>query len=463
MSFRLNILYSAASDGEDLEAWRVVAEYATDQRSSMNTVEIVEDIWNKAAEFMHKAGTHMDSAHIGKEDDLYLFQPITESKVSCTYICPHDGCGAGIRITEYKRKLVLEFKGTHDKNSHRLRIMHGVPRAPDVGGSKTIMMDNSDINDSKLDAFEFIRSQIPYSPVLQEMRRKGNSECNYRRNLNGISESDSNSDTSPIRIRVNSNTRKKLAAARQPYDSPSSMDEPEVEYATEWYSESPDRPSLSPATKKRNHDELEAEMDEMSSMSESEARAEARAIIDARECKNQEDTRKFLEYHSSVKGEVESQFRCGILSDLAPSCAATRRNLAADDSAVALERMEANGSPPHLVRTGQTVRRAAAQPTAPSARIGVPVKHALELHSSPIIVENNDDDEPPQQCTNKSAAANSKRLREQRKAESGAPPIVIQPIPELDMKRLISSKVASHASLRVCLLQLTMCPLTAAV
>jgi hypothetical protein len=43
------------------------------------------------------------------------------------------------------------------------------------------------------------------------------------------------------------------------------------------------------------------------------------------------------------------------------------------------------------------------------------------------------------QCTNKSAVANSKRLREQRKAESGAPPMVIPPIPELDMKRLISA------------------------
>ncbi len=111
--------------------------------------------------------------------------------------------------------------------------MHGVPRAPDVGGSKTIMMDNSDTNDLKLDAFEFIHSQIPYSPVLQEMRRKGNSECNYQRNLNGISESDSNSDTSPISDTSQCRTRKKLAAARKQYDSSSSMDEPKVEDAME--------------------------------------------------------------------------------------------------------------------------------------------------------------------------------------------------------------------------------------
>ncbi len=43
----------AASCEED--AWYVVvAEYATDQRSAMDTVEIVEDIWYKAEQFMPK-------------------------------------------------------------------------------------------------------------------------------------------------------------------------------------------------------------------------------------------------------------------------------------------------------------------------------------------------------------------------------------------------------------------------
>ncbi len=62
----------------------------------------------------------MQSGHIGKADDLYLFEPIVMSKVSCTFMCPHDllcQYGAGIRITKTKRKLILEFKGTHDKNS----------------------------------------------------------------------------------------------------------------------------------------------------------------------------------------------------------------------------------------------------------------------------------------------------------------------------------------------------------
>jgi hypothetical protein len=106
----------------------------------MNTVEIVEDIWYKAEQFMHQAGSHMQSGHIGKANNLYLFEPIVMSKVSCTYMCQHDllcQCGAGIRITKTKRKLILEFKGTHDKNSHRLCIMHAGSSAPGVGGFKS--------------------------------------------------------------------------------------------------------------------------------------------------------------------------------------------------------------------------------------------------------------------------------------------------------------------------------------
>ena len=42
-------------------------------------------------------------------------------------------------------------------------------------------------------------------------------------------------------------------------------------------------------------------MDAMSSMSESELQAEVQAIMDARERKKQEETRKFLEYRRSLK------------------------------------------------------------------------------------------------------------------------------------------------------------------
>jgi hypothetical protein len=182
-----------------------------------------------------------------------------------------------------------------------------------------------------------------------------------------------------------------------------------------------------------------------------------------------------------------------ILSDFIPFCAATRRNLVADDcAAVALERIEPDGSPTrpfpqHQVSTGSylTVNRAPALPTAPSARNGIPVKQAQGLHSS-----SDDDNEPPQlvsggfegsdtmaamciermkskgtaagspvicwahvqglgrgqaasygaPCTNQAAELDS---REQRKAEAGAPPVLIPPIPELDQQRLISSKVSS--------------------
>ena len=68
-----------------------------------------------------------------------------------------------------------------------------------------------------------------------------------------------------------------------------------------------------------------------------------------------------------------------ILSDIIPFCAATRRNLVADDcAAVALERIEPDGSPTrqfplHQVRTGSslTVHQAPALPTAPSASDGI--------------------------------------------------------------------------------------------
>jgi hypothetical protein len=56
-------------------------------------------------------------------------------------------------------------------------------------------------------------------------------------------------------------------------------------------------------------------------------------------------------------------------------------------------RIEPDGSPLHQVSTGSSlnVHQAPALPTAPSARTGVPVKHAKGLHSS-----SEDDDEPQQ-------------------------------------------------------------------
>ena len=271
---------------------------------------------------MHQAGSYMQSRHIGKADDLYLFVPIVMSKVSCKYMCPHDPscqCGAGIRITETKRKLILEFKGTHDKNSHRLRIMHAGRSAPGVDGFKSYMSDNSDSdNSAKFRAFELIRSTIPYSPVLQELRRKGTAECLHRRNLNGISDSDSNSDSDMSSVPQQLSVRRDrclkginssaagVAYTGPAYTSPSSKEVTEVEYATEWYSESPGRPSLSPATKKRYRDQVEADMSEMTSMSESEIHA----VMEEQARKKQEDQCKFLEYRSNTRGDLGGHFRC---------------------------------------------------------------------------------------------------------------------------------------------------------
>jgi hypothetical protein len=138
------------------------------------------------------------------------------------------------------------------------------------------MSDNSDANDlAKFAALDCIRTEIPYSPVLQELRRKGNTECLYWRNPNGISDSYSNSDTSLERQRKETvqKDRDIHSSSAKGYASQSSRDVTNVEYATEWYSESQGRPSLSPATKKRYRYQVEDDMAKMSSMSESEIRA----------------------------------------------------------------------------------------------------------------------------------------------------------------------------------------------
>ncbi len=116
------------------------------------------------------------------------------------------------------------------------------------------MSDNSDsYNYAKFQAFDFIRAKIPYSPVLQELRRKGNAECLYRQNLNCISDLDSNSDSDtssvPQQICVLLDRCLKginasaagVAYSGLAYDLQSTKDVTEVRYATEWHLESPGR------------------------------------------------------------------------------------------------------------------------------------------------------------------------------------------------------------------------------
>ena len=157
-----------------------------------------------------------------KKDNPHLWQLSAESRASFTFMCPYDHlCNgrAGVRISENKSDLVLEFKGSHDKNSHCLRSTSANRCAPGVGGFKSHMSDNGESDDSaKYDVFESMRSAIPYSPVLQELRKKGSAKCHYRLNLNGISDSDSNSDTSPEPLR-----KKNRVFSGPAYVDPSSM------------------------------------------------------------------------------------------------------------------------------------------------------------------------------------------------------------------------------------------------
>jgi hypothetical protein len=117
-----------------------------------------------------------------------------------------------------------------------------------------------------------------------------------------------------------------------------------------------------------------------------------------------------------------------ILSHITPSCAATRRNrnlVAGDCTAVALERIEPDGSSLHQVSTGSSlnVHQAPALPTAPSTRTGVPVKHAQGLHSS-----SNDDDEPPQLVTGCFEGGDTMAAmcieRMERKGAAAGPPVI---------------------------------------
>jgi hypothetical protein len=106
-----------------------------------------------------------------------------------------------------------------------------------------------------------------------------------------------------------------------------------------------------------------------------------------------EHARKNKFYCSNMQGDMEWRHY--------PLLAATRRNrnlVAEDCAAVALERIEPDGSPTrpfplHQVSTGSsmTMLQARALPTAPSSRTGVPVQHTQGLHSS-----SEDDDEPQQ-------------------------------------------------------------------
>jgi hypothetical protein len=68
-----------SDDDEDYE-WKVIAEYATNHQQALDAHEIVDDIYRHAENFMHESGTVMQPDYVGKQEDLYLWCLIGESK-----------------------------------------------------------------------------------------------------------------------------------------------------------------------------------------------------------------------------------------------------------------------------------------------------------------------------------------------------------------------------------------------
>jgi hypothetical protein len=144
----------SSSDRFKGQTWRVEYEFYTDQRMYLDTQEIVDEIYKFAESYMHDSGTRQDADFVGKPDDLYLWRYSGGSKRASTYFCPFSitcDCDAGIRVSEFKTKILLESTGTHDKESHRLRVMHAGCSARGVGGFKADLSDNSSDSDDSAD------------------------------------------------------------------------------------------------------------------------------------------------------------------------------------------------------------------------------------------------------------------------------------------------------------------------
>jgi hypothetical protein len=103
----------------------------------MDAHEIVDDIYRHAEIFMHESGTVMQPDYVGKQEDLYLWCLIGESKTCLQYACPMRyscGCDTAIWVTETKQTLKLETIGVHDRRSHSgARCTLASPRLELVG------------------------------------------------------------------------------------------------------------------------------------------------------------------------------------------------------------------------------------------------------------------------------------------------------------------------------------------
>ena len=75
-------LFVAGNYSEDVERWRLVRKYRTDHRAEIDMHDIVDDLYDRATDYMHKGGLRMDEDFVGKPQDIYLWCFICESKTA---------------------------------------------------------------------------------------------------------------------------------------------------------------------------------------------------------------------------------------------------------------------------------------------------------------------------------------------------------------------------------------------
>ncbi len=193
----------------------------------------------------------------------------------------------------------------------------------------------------------------------------------------------------------------------------SSVDCTEVEYATEYYSESP--PKKSPASKKRLYDELQRDV-------------EALSPSDSGMSDGMSD-QEYLLWHSGNAGKVPPVVtgRAHVAHGIhyfPPAAAAALMTLSCFAANAIFARAAASlGHATAIVLdAGTCIPRCRALPAAPSARSGIPIKH---------ISEDEDDGPPPLVreegvFTDRSAVALERMERRGR----AVPPKAVPPIPK---------------------------------
>ncbi len=93
------------SDDDDDDEWKVIAEYATNHQQAMDAHEIVDDIYRHAEIFMHESGTVMQPDYIGKQENLYLWCLVRQSK-TCWELRVSDALLLQMQHTHYRDKAV---------------------------------------------------------------------------------------------------------------------------------------------------------------------------------------------------------------------------------------------------------------------------------------------------------------------------------------------------------------------